>query len=198
MSITGSVASGAVRLGAPPARRDHGQSRSARCRARRELLPRGLALAEELGMRPLVAHCHLGLGKLYRRTGDGAKAQEHLTTASDDVPRDGHALLAGEGGRGAGWSRAMTRVMSMVMFSSRLSPRRSPPRRSRRGTFTESAAWTRVPHPRALISGRHSGWDSERLARSRGRTSPSNAAGRRREPSRCPIWPPNSFGSTSM
>ena len=41
-----------------------------------------LALADELGMRPLVAHCHLGLGKLYRRTGDRAKAQEHLTTAA--------------------------------------------------------------------------------------------------------------------
>jgi class 3 adenylate cyclase/tetratricopeptide (TPR) repeat protein len=40
-----------------------------------------LALAETLGMRPLVAHCHLGLGKLYRCTGDGAKAQEHLATA---------------------------------------------------------------------------------------------------------------------
>ena len=33
-------------------------------------------------MRPLVAHCHLGLGTLYRRTGDAAKAQEHLTTAT--------------------------------------------------------------------------------------------------------------------
>jgi hypothetical protein len=32
-------------------------------------------------MRPLVAHCHLGLGTLYRRAGDAAKAQEHLTTA---------------------------------------------------------------------------------------------------------------------
>jgi tetratricopeptide (TPR) repeat protein len=41
-----------------------------------------LALAEELGMRPLVAHCHLGLGKLYRRTGNGQQAQEHLTTAT--------------------------------------------------------------------------------------------------------------------
>jgi hypothetical protein len=40
-----------------------------------------LALATELEMRPLVAHCHLGLGKLYRRTGDHAKASEHLTTA---------------------------------------------------------------------------------------------------------------------
>jgi Histidine kinase-, DNA gyrase B-, and HSP90-like ATPase/Tetratricopeptide repeat len=41
-----------------------------------------LALASELGMCPLVAHCHLGLGKLYRRTGGHAKASEHLTTAS--------------------------------------------------------------------------------------------------------------------
>jgi len=30
---------------------------------------RSLALAEPRGRRPLVAHCHLGLGKLYRRTG---------------------------------------------------------------------------------------------------------------------------------
>jgi class 3 adenylate cyclase/tetratricopeptide (TPR) repeat protein len=41
-----------------------------------------LALAEPRGMRPLAAHCHLGLGKLYRRTGDGARAAEHLTTAT--------------------------------------------------------------------------------------------------------------------
>jgi DNA-binding SARP family transcriptional activator len=41
-----------------------------------------LALADELGMRPLVAHCHLGLGKLYGRTGKREKAQEHLTTAT--------------------------------------------------------------------------------------------------------------------
>ena len=41
-----------------------------------------MALAEELGMRPLVAHCHLGLGKLYRQAGDDAKAQKHLTTAA--------------------------------------------------------------------------------------------------------------------
>jgi class 3 adenylate cyclase/tetratricopeptide (TPR) repeat protein len=40
-----------------------------------------LALAEELGMRPLVAHCHFGLGKLYRRTGKREEAREHLTTA---------------------------------------------------------------------------------------------------------------------
>jgi class 3 adenylate cyclase/tetratricopeptide (TPR) repeat protein len=41
-----------------------------------------MALASELSMRPLAAHCHLGLGKLYHRAGNGAKAQEHLTTAA--------------------------------------------------------------------------------------------------------------------
>jgi class 3 adenylate cyclase/tetratricopeptide (TPR) repeat protein len=41
-----------------------------------------LALAEPRGMRPLVAHCHLGLGKLYRRTGKTEQAWEHLTTAT--------------------------------------------------------------------------------------------------------------------
>ena len=33
-------------------------------------------------MRPLIAHCHLGLGKLYRRTGDREQAQERLTIAA--------------------------------------------------------------------------------------------------------------------
>jgi tetratricopeptide (TPR) repeat protein len=41
-----------------------------------------LALADELGMRPLVAHCHLGLGKLRRRAGVREQAHEHLTTAT--------------------------------------------------------------------------------------------------------------------
>ncbi len=41
-----------------------------------------LALAEPRGMRPLVAHCHLGLGKLYRRTGKREQATEHFTTAT--------------------------------------------------------------------------------------------------------------------
>jgi class 3 adenylate cyclase/tetratricopeptide (TPR) repeat protein len=38
-------------------------------------------LASELEMRPLVAHCHAGLGTLYRRTGDLEQAEEHLTMA---------------------------------------------------------------------------------------------------------------------
>jgi tetratricopeptide (TPR) repeat protein len=41
-----------------------------------------MTLAQKLEMRPLVAHCHLGLGGLYRRTGDRAKAEEHLATAT--------------------------------------------------------------------------------------------------------------------
>jgi DNA-binding NtrC family response regulator/tetratricopeptide (TPR) repeat protein len=41
-----------------------------------------LALAGELGMRPLVAHCHLGLGKIASRTHQRAQAQEHLTSAT--------------------------------------------------------------------------------------------------------------------
>jgi len=47
-----------------------------------ERLEEALALAVELGMRPEVAHCHLGLGKLYRRAGKRQDAQEHLTTAT--------------------------------------------------------------------------------------------------------------------
>ena len=39
-------------------------------------------MATELGMRPLVAHCHLGLGALYRRTGKREQALELLTTAT--------------------------------------------------------------------------------------------------------------------
>ena len=41
-----------------------------------------LALADELGLRPLAAHCHVGLSALCRRTGDGERAREHLTTAT--------------------------------------------------------------------------------------------------------------------
>ena len=42
-----------------------------------------LALAEELAMRPLQAHCHLGLGTLYARTGQRQQAQAALSAAID-------------------------------------------------------------------------------------------------------------------
>ncbi len=39
-------------------------------------------LAIELGMRPLAAHCHAGLAKLYRRTGRQTQAEEHFKAAT--------------------------------------------------------------------------------------------------------------------
>jgi len=41
-----------------------------------------LALAGPRGMRPLVAHCHLGLGQLYRRTGRRQDAETHVALAT--------------------------------------------------------------------------------------------------------------------
>ena len=40
------------------------------------------ALAGALEMRPLVAHCHLGLGRLSSRTGDREEARRHLAVAT--------------------------------------------------------------------------------------------------------------------
>src|SRR5262249_20286334 len=40
-----------------------------------------LALADELGMRPLVAHCHHDLGTLYAKTGQREQASTALSTA---------------------------------------------------------------------------------------------------------------------
>jgi tetratricopeptide (TPR) repeat protein len=42
-----------------------------------------LVLAEEIGMRPLVAHCHYGLGRLYGQSGHGKQARAALTVAID-------------------------------------------------------------------------------------------------------------------
>jgi hypothetical protein len=42
-----------------------------------------LVLAEELGMRPLVAHCHLSLGRLTLRLGQKERAHVELTTATN-------------------------------------------------------------------------------------------------------------------
>ena len=46
-----------------------------------------LHVAETLGMRPLVAHCHSGLGSLYQRTDECQKAREYLTTAKRCIAR---------------------------------------------------------------------------------------------------------------
>jgi tetratricopeptide (TPR) repeat protein len=43
---------------------------------------KAMALSGELGMRPLLAHCHFSVGKLYVRTGKCQEAREHLMTAT--------------------------------------------------------------------------------------------------------------------
>ena len=47
-----------------------------------DLYARSLALANELGMRPLVAHCRAGLGTLHRRIGSRGESDDHLAAAA--------------------------------------------------------------------------------------------------------------------
>jgi tetratricopeptide (TPR) repeat protein len=65
-------------LGEVAARRDPLESEPAETHYRQ-----ALPLAEELGMRPLQAHCHRGLGSLYARIGRRAEARAELSTAID-------------------------------------------------------------------------------------------------------------------
>jgi hypothetical protein len=43
----------------------------------------GLRLAQELRMRPLEAHCHLGFGQVYGKLNDVAKSRTELVAAID-------------------------------------------------------------------------------------------------------------------
>ena len=52
-----------------------------------------LSLAEPRGMRPLIAHCHLGLGRLYQRAGKHEQAREHFTTAISSYREMGMSCL---------------------------------------------------------------------------------------------------------
>ena len=61
-----------------------------------------LALAEELGMRPLIAHCHVGLGKLYRRIGDYEKAKTQLANGVAMMREMEMGLWLKRGGNGVG------------------------------------------------------------------------------------------------
>ena len=63
-------------LGDIAARREPPESEPAEAHYRQ-----ALALAEELGMRPLQAHCHLGLGKLYAKIGRRQQARTELSAA---------------------------------------------------------------------------------------------------------------------
>ena len=58
-----------------------------------------LTLSEELSMRPLAAHCHLGLSKLYRRTdrhGEGGGGSHGLgVNLASARPSTGRILAVG-------------------------------------------------------------------------------------------------------
>jgi hypothetical protein len=47
-------------------------------------------------MRPLAAHCHLGLGRLHRSGGDRAKGEEHLAQALTMYRQMGMAYWAAQ------------------------------------------------------------------------------------------------------
>jgi tetratricopeptide (TPR) repeat protein len=65
-------------LGEITARRDPPEAEQAQ-----RYYQQALTLAEVLGMRPLQAHCHLGLGTLYTQTGQRKQACAALTAAID-------------------------------------------------------------------------------------------------------------------
>ena len=67
---------------AAPARRGRHPSRPRRRRTRRGSLPQGARARRAARQRPLVAHCHLGRDKLYRRTGKREQMPQHLITAT--------------------------------------------------------------------------------------------------------------------
>jgi len=49
-----------------------------------DLYGQALSLAESLGMRPLAARIHLGLGLLHSRSGDPNKARDNFTTGASE------------------------------------------------------------------------------------------------------------------
>jgi hypothetical protein len=53
-----------------------------------------LKCATRLGLAPLVARCHLGLGQVHRRRGEFGRAREHLDTALAALKRMGMTLWA--------------------------------------------------------------------------------------------------------
>ena len=75
-----------------------------------------LALAEELGMRPLQAHCHHGLGMLYATTGQREQARAALSTAIAMYRDHGDDLLAApsRGGAGAGGAPEVAHELKVI------------------------------------------------------------------------------------
>jgi tetratricopeptide (TPR) repeat protein len=81
-----------------------------------------MALAAELGMRPLLAHCHLGLGTLYGKMGRGEQARRELSAAIELyralemtfwLPQTEAALAEGEGCPSLRWPWLLPRLPVM-------------------------------------------------------------------------------------
>jgi hypothetical protein len=68
-------------MGPAPPRRDRRPSGPPEAEPAAHHYRQALVLAEELGMRPLKAHCHLGLGILYTKVGRPQSARAELYTA---------------------------------------------------------------------------------------------------------------------
>ena len=84
-----------------------------------------IGLAQELGMRPLLAHCHLGVGLLYSHLGQRAPATAALSTAVELYRAAGHDVLAPAGGSRPG-PMGVSGVMSLAGGNARV--HRVPPR----------------------------------------------------------------------
>ena len=88
---------------------------------RKHYYHQALALAEDLGMRPLQAYCHLGLGTLYWSDGPAAAGPHRAVCRHRPIPCHGHDLLAapGTGSAGAG-GRTVSGFMQYSSASKRL------------------------------------------------------------------------------
>ena len=135
-------------MGAPCAPgRDRGAARALESAQAEAHYRQALALAEALGMRPLQAHCHLGLGKLYAKIGRRAEARTGLSAAVELyramemtfwLPQAEAALAEVEGLRldvgGARSDGASTRTRRRVSYGARKRQRQMKHYRMRAGS----------------------------------------------------------------
>ena len=73
-----------------------------------------LALADALGMRPLAAHCHLGLGTLYSQMERLEEARSSAVHGDRDVPHHGDDLVVATGRSNTGADRMTSPVDSSM------------------------------------------------------------------------------------
>ena len=136
-------------------------------------------LATELSMRPEMAHCHLGLGKLYRRTGDHAKAAEHLMTASAMYREMDMGFWLEKAESACAGGRFMTRVwmvafLALALLATPLAADAQPA-----GKIPASASFVLARRP--IPSSKRSAKAFASSATTRGETSASSTDGRRED-----------------